>query len=198
MVRRMITSSNRTALALGQLAMLFVGSSVAAASLLSDYPVLTGQAARYAVAAAGLWAWTRLRGRRLPRLTPRDAGWLFGVAVAGLSGFNVVLIEATARIGPSVVGAVLGGTPIALAVLGPLQARRPISARTVACALVVSAGVLLVERASAPSTRWGSPSPCSSSLGRSGSPSSPCARCGASDRLACPSTPFGWRRCSSR
>ena len=150
MVRRMITSSNRTALALGQLAMLFVGSSVAAASLLSDYPVLTGQAARYAVAAAGLWAWTRLRGRRLPRLTSRDAGWLFGVAFAGLSGFNVVLIEATARVGPSVVGAVLGGTPIALAVLGPLQARRPIAARTVACALVVSAGVLLVERASGP------------------------------------------------
>jgi len=145
-----MTTSHGRALALGQLAMLFVGSAVAAASLLADYPVLTGQAVRYAAAAAGLWAWTRLRSRRLPRLTRRDASWVFGVALVGMSGFNVVLIEATGRIDPSVVGAVLGGTPIALAVLGPLQAGRPIARRTLACALVVAAGVLLVERASGP------------------------------------------------
>lgn len=145
-----MTTSQRHALALGQLAMLFVGSAVAAASLLADYPILTGQAVRYAVAAAGMWTCTRLRGRRLPRLTRRDAGWVFGVALVGLSGFNVVLIEATARIDPSVVGAVLGSTPIALAILGPLQAGRPIARRTLACALVVAAGVLLVERASGP------------------------------------------------
>lgn len=145
-----MTISNGHALALGQLAMLFVGSSVAAASLLTDYPILTGQAVRYAAAAAGLWAFTRLRGVRLPRLTRGDAGWVFGVAAVGLSGFNVVLIEATARIDASVVGAVLGGTPIALAILGPLQAGRRIARRTLACAVVVAAGVLLVERASGP------------------------------------------------
>lgn len=143
-----MTTSHGHALALGQLAMLFVGSAVAAASLLTDYPILTGQAVRYAIAAAGLWAFTRLRGRRLPRLTRRDAGWVFAVALVGLSGFSVVLIEATARIDASVVGAVLAATPIALAILGPLQVGRSIGRRTLVCAVVVAAGVLLVERAS--------------------------------------------------
>jgi drug/metabolite transporter (DMT)-like permease len=132
------------------LAMVMVGSSVAAASLLTAYPVLTGQAARYATAAAVLWVFTRARGRRLPPLTRRDAGWLVAVALFGLSGFNYVLIEATARVDPSIVGAVLGATPIALAILGPLQDRRPIAARTVGAAVAVTAGVVLVQRAAGP------------------------------------------------
>lgn len=132
------------------LAMVMVGSSVAAASLLTEYPVFTGQAARYAVAAVLLWAFTRARGRRMPSLTRRDAGWVVAVALFGLSGFNYVLIEATARVDPSVVGAVLGSTPIALAILGPLQERRPVAVRTVGCAVAVTAGVVLVERASGP------------------------------------------------
>jgi drug/metabolite transporter (DMT)-like permease len=132
------------------LAMVMVGSSVAAASLLTDYPVFTGQAMRYVVGAALLWTFTRARGRRMPALTRRDAGWVGAVALFGLSGFNYVLIEATARVDPSVVGAVLGSTPIALAILGPLQERRPIAARTAGCAVAVAAGVVLVERASGP------------------------------------------------
>jgi drug/metabolite transporter (DMT)-like permease len=130
--------------------MVMVGSSVAAASLLTAYPVLTGQAARYATAAALLWAFTRARGRRLPKLTRRDAGWLVAVAAFGLSGFNYVLIEATARIDPSVVGAVLGATPIVLAILAPLQDRRPIAARTAGAAVAVTAGVVVVQRAAGP------------------------------------------------
>lgn len=132
------------------LAMGMVGSSVAAASLLTAYPVLTGQAARYAIAAALLWALTRARGRRVPALTRRDAGWLVAVSVFGLSGFNYVLIEAIARVDPSVVGAVLGATPIALAILGPLQDRRPIAARTAGSAVAVTVGVVLVHRAAGP------------------------------------------------
>jgi hypothetical protein len=44
---------------LAAVAMTAVGSSVAAASLLHDYPVMAGQAARYALASLVLFLWTR-------------------------------------------------------------------------------------------------------------------------------------------
>jgi drug/metabolite transporter (DMT)-like permease len=99
-------------------AMTAVGSSVAAASLLTDYPVMAGQAARYALAPLVLFMWTRAAHVQLPRPTVRELGWLAAVAFVGMGGFNVVLIAATARTDPSLVGAIVGTAPVALAVLG--------------------------------------------------------------------------------
>ena len=76
-------------------AVLLVGGSVAASSLLGGYPVLGGQGIRYLVAGLLLAAWARLRRQPLPRPTGREWAWLAGLAVIGLAGCSVLLIEAT-------------------------------------------------------------------------------------------------------
>ncbi|MGW6450511.1 DMT family transporter [Isoptericola sp. NPDC055063] len=121
-------------------AMLLVGTSTAVTATVADYPVLTGQALRYALAAAILLA--VVRHRRLPRvrLTGRDVLLLVALAVTGLAGFNVFLVEATRHAGPAMIGAVVGGVPLVLALVGPLLERRRPAPRTVAAAVVVALG----------------------------------------------------------
>src|ERR1700722_17512449 len=61
------THAERTGVALAGGAVLLVGGSVAASSLLAGYPVLGGQAIRYAAAGLLLAGWARLRRHPLPR-----------------------------------------------------------------------------------------------------------------------------------
>lgn len=121
-------------------AMLLVGTSAAVTTVVADYPVLTGQALRYALAAVILLA--VVRRRRLPRvrLTARDVVLLVALAATGLAGFNVFLVEATRHAGPAMIGAVVGGVPLVLALVGPLLERRRPAPRTVAAAMVVALG----------------------------------------------------------
>lgn len=128
-------------------AMVLVGSSVAAASLLTEYPIMTGQAGRYALAALLLFAGARVSGTTLPQPTRRDLGWLAAVALVGMAGFNVLLIAATAHAAPSLVGSVIGTAPITLAVLGALQDRRRPTTQLVVAATVVAAGAAVVQQA---------------------------------------------------
>lgn len=128
-------------------AMLLVGSSVAAASLLTDYPVLAGQAGRYALAAMLLFGGARLVGHPLPRPTKVELAWLAAVALVGMAGFNVLLIAATDLAAPSLVGAIVGTAPIVLAVAGALQQRRPPSVGVTGGAVVVTIGAVLVHQA---------------------------------------------------
>src|ERR671922_2467899 len=65
--------------------MAIVGSSFAVLDTLRAYPQSGGQAVRYAVGAALLFL---LAGRRLPRLTARQAGRLALLAATGLAAFN--------------------------------------------------------------------------------------------------------------
>ncbi|MFI2780283.1 EamA family transporter [Streptomyces sp. ALB3] len=133
--------SSSTAPAAGAAAaMLLVGTSTAVSATISDYPVLSGQALRYALAAAVLLA--VVRHRRLPRagLTPRDVLLLLALAATGLAGFNVFLVEATRHANPAMIGTVVGAIPIVLALVGPLTERRRPAARTVAAAVVVTLG----------------------------------------------------------
>jgi drug/metabolite transporter (DMT)-like permease len=81
------------------------------------------------------------------RLTGRDVARLVAVAATGLAGFNVCLLEALRRADPAVVGVVVGGTPLLLALGGALLARRCPATRLVAAALLVVAGAALVEGA---------------------------------------------------
>ncbi|SKC56775.1 DMT family transporter [Krasilnikoviella flava] len=121
-------------------AMLLVGTSTAVSATVADYPVLVGQALRYALAAAILLA--VLRHRRPPRvrLTPRDVLLVAALAATGLAGFNLCLVEATRHAGPAMIGAVIGGVPVVLALAGPLLERRRPAPRTVTAAVVVALG----------------------------------------------------------
>lgn len=120
-----------------------LGSSFTVSRSIGDYPVLTGQALRYALAAAALFIlvafndWVRPTARELLRLT--------AVAAIGLVAFNVLLLYALDHADPAVIGTIVGGSPLLLALLGPLQERRRPAPRLVLAAAVVVAGAALVE-----------------------------------------------------
>lgn len=129
-------------------AMTILGSSFAVSRLLLGYPTLTGQALRYAGAAAllGLLAARSPRpGARAARRGPRDLVRLGALAFTGLAGFNVCVLAALRHADPALLGTVLGGTPLLLAVLPAVLAGRRPSARLAASGAVVAAGVALVQ-----------------------------------------------------
>lgn len=123
-------------------AMVLLGSSVASASALVDYPVAGGQALRYGV--AGVLLLALVRGR-LPRLTPREALRVLAVAAVGLAGFNAFLIAAVRETDAASVGAIVACVPVALALLGPLLEYRPLSGRVIGAAALVAVGAGVVQ-----------------------------------------------------
>lgn len=148
-VRHPATSSaTRGALACS-LTMVLVGTSVALAPALSGYPVLAGQAWRYLLASVTLLGVLALRGQRLPRFTRRQAGRLVLLAATGLAGFNWFIIEGAKRADPAFLASVAGATPIALAVLAPLLGGWRIRSQTLAGSVVVAAGIVIVQGATA-------------------------------------------------
>jgi drug/metabolite transporter (DMT)-like permease len=124
------------------IAMVVVGSSVAASSIITDYPILGGQATRYALGAALLAALAR---GKLPRPRRSQLAGLLALAATGLAGFNVFLIAALRQADAGSVGVIVGCVPLALALLGPALDGRAPSGRVVAAALVVSAGAAFVQ-----------------------------------------------------
>jgi uncharacterized glyoxalase superfamily protein PhnB/drug/metabolite transporter (DMT)-like permease len=125
--------------------MVAVGGSVAVSSLITDYPVFSAQAVRYAAGALLLLSWARLR--RLPRIrtTTGELVRLVVIALAGLAGFNVAIVIALRSAEPAAVGVVVGCVPLVLAIVGPLLERRAPSARILAAATVVVLGAALVQ-----------------------------------------------------
>jgi drug/metabolite transporter (DMT)-like permease len=122
--------------AAGATAASIVGASVPVTGMLEGYPVLTGQAMRYALGAAVLL----LVARRLPMPSWRDIPPLLGVVGSGMLGFNALLIAAQQYAEPGFVAAVMGGSPVALALL---SRQRTVSA--VVGAVVVAAGIVLLS-----------------------------------------------------
>jgi drug/metabolite transporter (DMT)-like permease len=127
-------------------AAVILGCSVPVSRSVLGFPILTGQALRYALAALVLAVFVRrVLARPWVRLSRTDVVRLAALAATGLAGFNVCLLAALRHADPAVVGTVIGATPLVLAVLGPaLQRRRP-SVRVVAAASAVVAGAALVE-----------------------------------------------------
>ena len=123
--------------AAGATAATIVGASVPITGMLEGYPVLTGQAMRYALGAAVLL----LVARRLPMPSWRDI-----LAAArrgrrpGMLGFNALLIAAQRYAEPGFVAAVMGASPIAWRCLA-----RKRSAAAVVGAVVVAAGVVVLS-----------------------------------------------------
>ncbi|MCR3747901.1 DMT family transporter [Lentzea californiensis] len=122
--------------AAGATAAMIVGASVPITGMLEGYPVLTGQAMRYALGAAVLL----LVARRLPMPAWRDVPPLLGVVVTGMLGFNALLIAAQQYAQPGFVAAVMGGSPVLLALLS-----RQRTTSALVGAVVVAAGIVLLS-----------------------------------------------------
>jgi drug/metabolite transporter (DMT)-like permease len=122
-----------------------VGFSVAVSALLTTAPVLATQAARYLIGAVALLAVARVRRLPLPRPTRREAGRILLLAATGCAGFNLCLVAALRHAEPGAVGVVLGCVPLALAVAGPLLARRRPGGRVLVAAALAVAGAAVVE-----------------------------------------------------
>ncbi|MCB7138182.1 DMT family transporter [Cellulosimicrobium marinum] len=126
------------------LAMLVVGASFVASATVAQFPLLGGQAVRYAVAAAVLVG--VLVVRRVPWVVPtaRQTGRLAALAATGLVAFSVLVVRGADHADPSLVGAVVGATPLVLLLAGALRERR-LTVRATGAALAVLVGVVLVE-----------------------------------------------------
>ncbi len=134
----------RTGSLLAVLAFVAVGSSVAAAEELVDYPIAGGQAARYAVAAVVLLALVR---GRLKRPSPRQLVQLTALSATGLVLFNILLLEAVRRADAGSVGVIVGAVPVVLVVVAPLLARERIRPMLLVAAFAVALGAALVQSA---------------------------------------------------
>jgi drug/metabolite transporter (DMT)-like permease len=121
-----------------------LGGSFTVSRSIVDYPILTGQALRYTLAALALFGLAAWRGPRI-RPTARELGRLALVAATGLVMFNVLLLVALRHAEPAVIGTIVGVSPLLLALLGPLQEGRRPAPRLLGAAAVVVAGAALVS-----------------------------------------------------
>jgi drug/metabolite transporter (DMT)-like permease len=135
-----LNTQERAGAGLAAGSVLLVGGSVAASSLLGGYPVLGGQAIRYLAAGLLLAAWARLRHAPLPWPTGREWAWLAALAVIGLAGCSVLLIQATQAAGPASVGIVIGAAPPVIVIAAAIAARNRPTRRVLLAAAVVTAG----------------------------------------------------------
>jgi drug/metabolite transporter (DMT)-like permease len=127
-------------------AMTLLGASAGVSAHLTAYPVLGGQAIRYAVAAAILLALVAARCAALePRLRAGELVRLVALSATGLVGFNICVLEALRHADPATVGSIIGITPLVLALADPLLARRRPRAQLVTGASVVVAGAALIQ-----------------------------------------------------
>ncbi len=133
---------------------LLIGGSVAASSLLGGYPVLGGQGIRYLVAGLLLAAWARLRRTPLPRPAGREWAWLAGLAVIGLAGGSVLLIEATRVADPASVGVLIGAAPLVIVIAAAVAARNRPTRRVLLAAAVVTAGSAAAQLGGGTGMTW--------------------------------------------
>jgi drug/metabolite transporter (DMT)-like permease len=135
-----LNKRERTGAGLAGGSVLLVGGSVAASSMLNGYPVLGGQAVRYLAAGLLLAAWARLTHKPLPRPTGREWAWLAALAVIGLAGCSVLMIQATRVADPASVGVIIGAAPLVIIIAAAITARRRPTRRVLLAAAVVTAG----------------------------------------------------------
>lgn len=145
--------------------MVVLGSSFAISRGILDYPLMLGQAIRYALAAAvlavALWLLRRRAARtlgagaggtspmagarRMVRPGRADLLRLGLVAATGLVGFSVCVLETLRHADPAVIGTAVGAVPIALAVFGPLSRGQRPTVRLGIAAAIVTGGTALVH-----------------------------------------------------
>jgi drug/metabolite transporter (DMT)-like permease len=141
----MQASDRTTALLSAALGITAVGAGIAVSARLTEYPVLSGQAARYGLAAIVLAAIARYRGRREPRLAVGDWVRILVVAGAGMALFNVAVVRAVRTGEPAVVATIVGCAPVLFALAVPALERRRPAPLVVGGACLVAAGAAVVE-----------------------------------------------------
>jgi drug/metabolite transporter (DMT)-like permease len=130
--------------------MTILGSSVTFSRDILDYPVLTGQALRYTVAALLLFGLSgsgvRLGGDpAVRRPGRRDLAVLVALAATGLAGFNVCVLVGLRHADTAIVGTAIGAAPLGLAIAAPLlRGARP-AVRVVGAAGVIVLGIAVVH-----------------------------------------------------
>jgi len=140
----MVNTGDLRAVAFGATSILLVGASFPVTGLLEGYPVLSGQALRYAIGGLILFGVLLARGRRLPLPSLRDLAGLLGMVVAGMLGFNAAILFAERYATPGFVTAIVGCTPLVLAIAVPLLGkRRPAIAAVLGAAIVVGGVAVL-------------------------------------------------------
>lgn len=132
----------------GALAMSVLGASTAVSAHLTRYPVLGGQALRYALASALFAVIVRRRG--LPRIRPtaRERLQLTLLSATGLVLFNVFVLAALRHTDAATLGSVVACSPLVLAIAGPLVTRSGRRVRTgpaLGAAGLVVAGSAMVQ-----------------------------------------------------
>lgn len=133
------------AVLLAAIASLLVGASVPVTGLLDGYPVLSAQAVRYGIAAVLLLCWLLVTGRGVPLPTRHDLGGLILMVGAGMLGFNAAILIGLRYAAPGFIAAMLGASPLVLAVIAPaVRGRRP-SANALAGAGLVGFGVVVLS-----------------------------------------------------
>ncbi|MFI5979591.1 EamA family transporter [Streptomyces sp. NPDC051555] len=129
----------------GALGMALVGTSVSVSHTLTDAPLFTAQAVRYAAASLLLLALARAAGARLVWPRGREWLWLAGLAASGLVLFNIAVVRGVAHAEPAVIAVAVACVPVLLGVIGPLLERQRPSRQVMLAAPVVVAGAVLVQ-----------------------------------------------------
>ncbi len=136
---------HRSAMTSAALGISIVGAGVAVSDRLTEYPVLSAQAIRYAVGAGLLYLVSVATGRRESRLSTVDWVRLVALALTGMVLFNVAVVRAVDTGEPAVVGTVVGLAPVGVGLLVPALERRRPRAAIVAGAILASSGAALVQ-----------------------------------------------------
>lgn len=122
-----------------------VGLAVPVTGLLDGYPLLSGQAIRYAIGAVCLLGWLLVAGRSVPVPTARDLVGLGVMVGFGMLGFNAAILLGQRYATPGFIAAMLGASPLVLAIVAPMmRGRRPAPA-AVAGAVTVGLGVVILS-----------------------------------------------------
>jgi drug/metabolite transporter (DMT)-like permease len=130
---------------MGATATSLVGLSVPVTGLLDAYPLLAGQAIRYGIGAVCLLVWLLASGRSVPVPSARDLVGLGFMVGFGMLGFNAAILVGQRYATPGFVAAMLGASPLILAIVAPALAGRKPAAYALVGAVVVGLGVIVLS-----------------------------------------------------
>jgi drug/metabolite transporter (DMT)-like permease len=120
---------------------------VAAAGRLHDFPLIGGQAVRYALATVFLVVWARIRKHTFVRPTPAQMVRIVLLAATGMAGYGIVLVYATSMTAPGNVGVAIGAAPLIIVLVRSLQTRTRPTRTLIGGALCVAAGTAVAQLA---------------------------------------------------
>lgn len=150
----MWTRDEQIGAGLGGLSVIMIGSSVVAASYLTEFPIVGGQALRFSLAAVVLIVWGRHRGQRFRIPTPREMLLLALLGVVGMAGYGLMLVQATAVTEPGTIGVAIGATPLVIVLARAAIERKRPHAQLLLGAVTVVVGAALAQATAHGGLSW--------------------------------------------